>query len=274
MAVRKRQKFANKKIVMYVQNVVMDARYEMLNEAQKLDISNVVCRGRIKRVQPEFKISWDDTTMHELAEFGVQPSDINVQYAREDKAMILEGIRKHDDMFKHTHNNPPDSQREEPVLTSEAEDNVNTPTARERVVTLRMDNDESHSLSGAESNDIMSDESHEEEDGNFRDFTDEVDVGAVTDDKVSLFSQEDEDQIDIVTDNAEIDFTNLVFEFEECRNNADINSGLTKPLTDANGNVKPEGRLKDGVADSFNTIFECVQKCGGMDMTFLANNIQ
>ena len=30
--------------------------------------------------------------------------------------------------------------------------------------------------------------------------------------------------------------------------------------------LEPEGRLKDGISESFDTCFQCLQKVGGMDM--------
>ena len=56
--------------------------------------------------------------------------------------------------------------------------------------------------------------------------------------------------------------------FHECVNEAEVKSVLTNPLRSKLGDPKPKGQLKDGVAESFETILGCLKFCGGMDMMF------
>ena len=68
---------------------------------------------------------------------------------------------------------------------------------------------------------------------------------------------------------SEIDeeFTKLGYNFSECTYDNDIfYLVLTNNLGNKKGDQEPNGSLKERGADTFSTIFECLQTCGGMDM--------
>jgi hypothetical protein len=55
---------------------------------------------------------------------------------------------------------------------------------------------------------------------------------------------------------------------QEVAEEKEFESLLKNKLQDRKGVPEPKGKLKTGVSETFNSIFECARKCGGMDMQF------
>ena len=64
--------------------------------------------------------------------------------------------------------------------------------------------------------------------------------------------------------------TNLIIKFEKNTDDLPFDPVLKTPLIckDKKGNdiLEPEGKLKEGVSETFESCFECLQKVGGTDM--------
>ena len=78
---------------------------------------------------------------------------------------------------------------------------------------------------------------------------------------------EDDSMLEGTEETKEKEFTKLDFNFEESADDTgSFEEVLKNSLQDKKGNRKPSGELKEGVSGTFGTIFECVQKCGGLDI--------
>ena len=62
--------------------------------------------------------------------------------------------------------------------------------------------------------------------------------------------------------------SNLVFKFDESKEEDILDPVLTDKLKDWKGFDAPEGKLKMGIGQSFDTILGVAQKVGGLDMEF------
>ena len=86
--------------------------------------------------------------------------------------------------------------------------------------------------------------------------------------KKDLFSDYEEEEETDFPEEEEIkkNFPDMSFKFSECNDQETFDPVLSNVLCDDKGTKKTEGKLETGILDSFGTIFECVQKCGGWDL--------
>ena len=209
--------------------------------------------------------------MNELAECNIDKKDIINHYDAEEKDIIIEGMKEHDDKFGQTTNHPAPNTNNNNVLTQQqAIFHSNEQQRLHGVANLQMNIDDLSNGGSVNDNDINSDGSSVDIDDseNYASFTDATDKEAVTVVQNDNFSDNESEDIDLPTETQDLNLSEIKTSFNECNETDNLDPVLTNPLRGKNGKIRPTGQLRDGVAESFHTIFDCVKFCGGMDISF------
>ena len=180
-------------------------------------------------------------------------------------------MTRHADIYGETTNHESTIHSNDELLTQQQTTNNGvSDDALHSVARLQMDDHDNSTSDAFEEHSDGSDSESTvgDEDENYAKFTDKTDHEAVTFVEEDNFSDNENEEIDGQTERNDINLAEIHTTFHEHVEPEFVDPVLTNPLRGKFGEVRPTGQLKEGVAEKFHTIFDCVKFCGGLDILF------